>query len=292
MSAEEKEPLLNANPTLQKYYGSLESRIGYRLLLGDTRHFGYYTSPSSWPFPINGALRAMEEQLFNALECPPGSRLLDAGCGVGHVAIHMARAGDYRIECIDVVARHVAKAKRNISNAGMEAAISARLGDYHHLEDFQDNSFDGIYTMETLVHSTDPLGVLREFLRLLKPGGRITLNEYDHDDSEKAPKGLADSMKKVNKYAAMPANASFDRDVLKELIQEAGFEDVHLRDLSEHIVPMLWLFYLLAIIPYILFKLLGIEHCFVNTMAGVESYRGRHLWRYIQVTGKKRASSM
>ena len=229
----------------------------------------------------------MEEQLFNALKCPPGSRLLDAGCGVGHVALYMARAGNYRIECIDVVARHVAKAKRNISDAGMEAAISARLGDYHHLEDFNDNSFDGIYTMETLVHSTDPLGVLREFLRLLKPGGRITLHEYDHDDLERAPKELADSMKKVNKYAAMPANASFDKDFLKELLQDAGYEDVHLRDLSEHIVPMLWLFYLLGIIPYLLFKLLGIEHRFVNTLAGVESYRGRHVWRYIQVTGRK-----
>jgi sterol 24-C-methyltransferase len=237
----------------------------------------------------------MEAQLFNALHCPPGSRVLDAGLGVGHLALYMARAGDYRIERIDVVAGHVAKAKRNLFNAGMdagiEAAISARLGDYHHLEDFSDNSFDVIYPIETLVHSTDPFGVLREYLRLLKLGGRIALNEYDHDDLEKAPKEIADSMKKVNKYAAMPANASFDRDFLKELLQEAGFEDVHSRDLSEHIVPILWLFYLLAIILYLLFKLLGIQHCFVNTLAGMESYRGPHLWRYIQIIGKKGACS-
>lgn len=39
---EQKEPLINHNPSLQSYYTSLESRIGYRLFLGGTRHFGYY----------------------------------------------------------------------------------------------------------------------------------------------------------------------------------------------------------------------------------------------------------
>jgi len=229
----------------------------------------------------------MEAELFKALKCPKRSRVLDAGCGVGHVALYMARAGNYTVEGVDVVARHVSKAKRNIEIAGMEASVSARIGDYHHLEDYRNDSFDGIYTMETLVHSTNPLKVLQEFLRILKPGGRIALHEYDHEDLAKAPKGLADSMKKINQYAAMPANASFDKDVLKELLQEAGFEDVQLRDMSEHIVPMLWLFYLFAIIPYLIIKMLGVEHHFVNTLAGVESYRGRHLWRYIQVTGRK-----
>ena len=62
----------------------------------------------------------------------------------------------------------------------MEDSIMAHHGDYHHLEQYEDGTFDGIYTMETLVHSTDPLEVLKEFLRILKPGGRIALNEYDH----------------------------------------------------------------------------------------------------------------
>lgn len=35
-------PLINDNPELQSYYQSLESRIGYRLVLGGTRHFGYW----------------------------------------------------------------------------------------------------------------------------------------------------------------------------------------------------------------------------------------------------------
>lgn len=230
----------------------------------------------------------MERELFRALNCPEGSVVLDAGCGVGHVALYMAEHGKYKVECIDVVERHISKAKDNISRARMQGSVTAQVGDYHHLENFASSSFDGIYTMETLVHSTDPLQVLREFFRLLKPGGHIALHEYDHDDLDKAPRKLADAMRKVNKYASMPANQSFDRDVLKHLLEEAGFEDVELKDLSEHVVPMMWLFYVFAIVPYMIFKFLGIEHHFVNTVAGAEMYRGRSLWRYIQVTGRKK----
>lgn len=40
--SEGSEPLINENKELQSYYQSLESRVGYRLVLGGTRHFGYW----------------------------------------------------------------------------------------------------------------------------------------------------------------------------------------------------------------------------------------------------------
>ncbi|KAI9691009.1 MAG: hypothetical protein M1822_008629 [Bathelium mastoideum] len=223
----------------------------------------------------------MEEQLFKALQCPKGSRVLDAGCGIGHVAIYMAEHGNYEVEAIHVVQRHVIRARENIKAARLEHSITARHGDYHHLDKFQSGSFDGVYTMETLVHSTRPSAVLQKFMRILKPGGRIALHEYDHEGLDKAPKELAEAMRTVNTLASMPANASFDKDVLKDLLHEAGFQDVQLRDISQHTVPMLWFFYLLAVIPYNIFKFFGIERYFVNTVAGVYSYKGRSIWRYI-----------
>lgn len=82
---------INNNPALQSYYHSFESRIGYKLFLGDTRHFGYYVPGTYWPFPIDGALRAMEDHLFRSLKLKTGAEVLDAGCGVGHVAIRFAQ---------------------------------------------------------------------------------------------------------------------------------------------------------------------------------------------------------
>ena len=287
LAENEKAPPINPNPQLQQYYHTLESRIGYKVLLRDTRHYGYYDKPDDSPFPISGALRAMENRLMQALDCPEGSSVLDAGCGVGHVALYMAQAGGYHVQGIDVVEHHIAKAQRNIVKAGMTGTVSARIGDYHHLENFANSSFDGVYTMETLVHSTDASGVLREFFRVLKPGGRIALHEYDFEDRNKCPKDFAESLDKVHTYAAMPANYYFSYGALRDLLQQAGFEDVHLTDLSEHVVPMLWFFYVLAIVPWLLFRLLGVEHRFVNTIAAVQGYRGRSVWRYVEVTGRK-----
>lgn len=85
----------------------------------------------------------------------------------------------------------------------------------------------------------------------------------------------------------MPANDSFDHGVLKHLLEEAGFEDVQLTDISEHAVPMKWLFYIFAIIPYLLLKFLGLEHHFVNAVAGAEMYRRRSLRRYSSYWSQK-----
>jgi sterol 24-C-methyltransferase len=47
----------------------------------------------------------MEDHLFNTLGLEKGAHVLDAGCGVGHVAIHLARRG-LQVQGIDVVDRH------------------------------------------------------------------------------------------------------------------------------------------------------------------------------------------
>jgi sterol 24-C-methyltransferase len=278
---------INHNPKLQSYYASLESRIGYRLFLGGTRHFGYYESPGSSPLPVDGALRAMEDKLLDSLAVPRGSRVLDAGCGVGHVALHVARTGGHRVQCIDVVPRHVARARANVARAGMADRVSVALADYHHLEAFADASFDAIYTMETLVHSTDPAAVLAGFFRLLRPGGRLVMHEYEGHALDKAPKDVVRAWRKVNDYAAMPANDAFEDGALERLLREAAFDGVESWDMSDNIVPMLWLFYLFALVPYFFVRLLGLESRFVNTVAGVESYRGRKIWKYLQVSGTK-----
>lgn len=276
----------NADTSLQKYYYSLESRIGYRLMLGGTRHFGYWEKDTNWPFPITPSLRRMEDHLFESLKLGKDAEVLDAGCGVGHVAINMMRKG-LKVQCIDLVDHHIEKAKRNVKSEGLQNFIPIRKGDYHNLNFIADASLGGIYTMETFVHATDPKTALAEFFRVLQPGGRIALYEYDHIDTSKASKEYRDSMEIVNKYAAMPANQGFERGVLESLVEEVGFEDVKLEDLSVNIRPMLRLFFVLAFVPYLVVVFFGLERWFINTVAAVQGYRGRNMWRYIVVTARK-----
>ena len=281
-----QKPLINDNPELQSYYATLESRIGYRLFLNGARHFGYYNPGTIWPFPIGPAVRRMEDYLFNALKLEPGALVLDAGCGVGLVAIHLARKG-LRICGIDVVDRHIRWAQRNVKKAGLEDAISVNKVDYHHLEPFAPETFDGVYTMETFVHATDPAEVFRQFFRVLKPGGRICLHEYDHLGYEGTPEKLVKSLDTINKYAAMPTHTISKRGVLKSMMEEAGFEDVEVADITENVRPMLRLFYFCAVIPYLFIRFLGLEKHFINAVAAVETYRNVEFYRYISITGRK-----
>ncbi|KAH6998641.1 S-adenosyl-L-methionine-dependent methyltransferase [Ilyonectria sp. MPI-CAGE-AT-0026] len=289
----ESEPSINNNPQLQSYYLSLESRIGYRLFLGGTRHFGYYENDTYWPFPIGRALAAMEDKLADSLSLPSGSDVLDAGCGVGHVALHLAKQYGYRIQGIDVVAHHVEKAKRNFARSGLpDGQVSVRMMDYHNLKKLDTESFDGIYTMETFVHATDPQAVLAGFHRLLRPGGRLSLFEYDHELIDGSPDEMAQAMRKINKYAAMPTNEVSHPGTFQTMLEEAGFTDVVVRDYSDNIKPMTRLFFLVAYIPYIIITFLHLERYFINTVAGVQSYRGHGHWHYIAISATKPGDSI
>ncbi|KAI8714101.1 Methyltransf-25 domain-containing protein [Fusarium sp. LHS14.1] len=288
MPPSESDPLINDNSKLQTYYASLESRIGYKIFLGGTRHFGYYEHDTYWPFPIGRALRRMEDKLAELLSLPPGATILDAGCGVGHVALHLAKNYQHRIQGIDVVDRHIAKAKRNFASSGLpDGQVSCRRMDYHHLETLGDQSFDGVYTMETFVHATEPKVVLDGFFRILRPGGHLALFEYDHEFVSDSPEDLADSMKKINDYAAMPTNDLSHPGVFEEMLEEAGFTEVVVHDYSERIKPMTRLFYLIAYIPWLIITFLHLERYFINTVAGVESYRGHGRWRYVAISATK-----
>lgn len=288
----ETEPLIQPNPSPQRYYASLESRIGYWCFLGGTRHFGYYQPGTKWPFPINSALRRLEDHLFDSLDLQPGAEILDAGCGVGHVAMHLARKG-LRVHGIDVVSNHLEWARQGIRANGLEKEVSVRLMDYHHLDGLPDASFHGVYTVETLVHATDPERALGEFFRVLKPGGSIALYEYDHSDLDTLPKDIAkrfvESMEQVNSRASMPANKMFSYGTLQSMLERQGFQDVVVEDLSENVRPMARLFFLVAYIPYLVICLLGLQAWFVNTQAAVDGYRvlKKRLWRYVAVTAKK-----
>ena len=229
----------------------------------------------------------MEAKLLAALRCEPGARVLDAGCGAGHVALYMAEHGGLDVEAIDLVPRHVAAAARNVRRAGLEKRVNVRLVDYHDLSAFSDGSFDAVYTMETLVHAADPQAALREFFRVLRFGGRIAMHEYDHEPEERFSGEFAGFGVEIGVSVGMEGFLAFRTDVLRKLVQEAGFEEVEQEVMSPHIVPMFWLFYVFGIVLYMMLKVLGLQVGHLNIAFGVLLFRYRASWRYVQITGRK-----
>ena len=267
----------------QEYFNAFESRAGYQLLLGGARHFGYYTS--WWPFPIGQALRAMEDKLFLELGLREGAVVLDAGAGSGKVACHMAEKG-LKVEGIDLVDLHVKHAQEYIRTQGAQGLVHISHGNYQHL-DFESTSFDGVYTMETLVHSDDADQAIQEFYRVLKPGGVLVLHEYEQS-GESGQKKAWNALVLVTELGHLPALLEFQFGVIRRKLENAGFTDVKVEDLTQNVAPMFYLFVALAFIPYLFIRLFGLEAMFVNAVAAIKVYR--HLSndiKYVAVRGRK-----
>lgn len=265
------------DPSVQEYYTSLESRLGYWILLGNARHCGLYPKGRLWPFPVSTAQRAMEEQLYNRLGLEAGSRVLDAGAGSGYVAMYMAGKG-LNVQGVDITPLHVQDAQRNIKGRSLQERVSVRLGDYHDLSEFNDTSFDGIYTMETFVHADDPLKVLRNFYRLLRPGGILVHNEADFNRNSEL---LQDVLRLSHCQNTLKEGA------LVRMLEETGFTNVELEDLTDQVLPLWRLFGVIGFVPYHILQLFGLHTRFTNLMAGVETWLHWGEGRYISVRAVK-----
>ena len=99
-----------ANPVID-YYHSVESLLGYRFLKG-VKHFGYYPKGQE-NLSMSEAQLLMNEQLAKALDLKKDSKVLDAGCGEGGVAIYLAKKYGLQVTGIDLLDFNIARAKKN-----------------------------------------------------------------------------------------------------------------------------------------------------------------------------------
>lgn len=116
----------------------------------------------------------------------PFDRVLDIGCGVGAVLGVLAQAfKGLRLAGIDIEPKQVAAARAHLAALGHPDA-DLRAGDASRLP-WPDHTFDHVYMMWFIEHLSDPQPILREALRVLKPGGTITINETDYTTFKLTP---------------------------------------------------------------------------------------------------------
>lgn len=266
-----------------RYYSRTESKIGYSFLLGGTKHFGLYRAGDN-PFAFSAAMRRMEDLLIQKLDLHPHAKVLDAGCGVGDVASRVASSG-LEVAGIDLLDFNLSEANRRAAQRGLSEHVSFTQMDYSDLE-FPQETFNGVYTMETLVHAADASRVLGEFKRVLKPGGRLVMFEYSRDPDEAMAPRSRRIFREINTYAAMPSFQTFTHGTLEHLVSEAGFKNVKSVDITSQMLPMVRIFYWLGLVPYSIGRLIRRPEKVPNAMSGVELWRYRRHWRYIVVSAE------
>jgi SAM-dependent methyltransferase len=121
---------------------------------------------------VNTALR-------DALAPRPGERMLEVGCGSGAlcrlVAPHLLPGGE--LLGVDVAPEMVAAAR---ALTGQQTHVRFEVGAGAALP-AGDVTYDAAFGARLLLHVADPVPVVAEMVRVVKPGGRVVLMDWDFE---------------------------------------------------------------------------------------------------------------
>ena len=112
------------------------------------------------------------------------AEVLDVGCGPGTITLGLARRAG-RVVGVDmspemVEACGALAAREGVANVSFEAGSAYELP-------FDGDAFDVVYAHQVLQHLADPVAALREFRRVLRPGGLVAVRDSVYATMVHAP---------------------------------------------------------------------------------------------------------
>jgi ubiquinone/menaquinone biosynthesis C-methylase UbiE len=122
---------------------------------------------------IHQERRAIALGWIAELALPPGSYILEVGCGAGLLAVELAQRG-YNVAAVDSSEGMVELARRHALEAGLPG-LTVSSGDAHGLA-FATASFDLVIALGVIPWLHSPQAALTEMARVVKPGGFVLFN--------------------------------------------------------------------------------------------------------------------
>jgi SAM-dependent methyltransferase len=175
---------------------------------------------------LNDQSQTLADLLHHDTLYPPGSQVLEAGCGVGAQTIILARQNPgTEFTSIDVSPASLEAARAAVNDAGLKN-VSFQHADIFHLP-FGANTFDHVFLCFVLEHLPNPGAALEHLKRVVKPGGSLTVIEGDHGSTFFHPHSAAawrTIQCQIDLQAAAGGNALIGRQ-LYPLLKTAGFAE-------------------------------------------------------------------
>lgn len=166
------------------------------------------------------------DAFYRWLGLAPHAHLLEVASGSGGPALYLARTHGCRITGIDINKEGLKTARQAAAAAQMEADF--RFADADGSLPFGAESFDAVMCIDSMNHFHDRLHVLREWHRVLKPGGRMLFTD---------PVVLTGPVS--NEELAVRSSIGFflfvPLEVTERFIQDAGFTLLHREDATGNI---------------------------------------------------------
>jgi ubiquinone/menaquinone biosynthesis C-methylase UbiE len=140
---------------------SKKTVFDYQAYAGHTKHLGGM---------------AATEELVDLCEISRDDEVLEVGCGVGQTAVWLVKRIGCRVIGVDNLKAMVERARERAESAGVSKRTEFRVADIIDLP-FEDNRFDVVFGESITVLATDHTKAIKEYTRVVKPGGRVGLNE-------------------------------------------------------------------------------------------------------------------
>src|SRR5215203_5317478 len=126
-------------------------------------------------FLLGSLFRSIADDV--AAAAPDGARVLEVGCGPGHLSIRLARQHGLDVTGLDLDPAMIERARANADRVGDERLPSFLVGDVASMP-FRDGSFDLVVSTMSMHHWADPAAGLAEVARVLRPGARALVWDF------------------------------------------------------------------------------------------------------------------
>ncbi|MCP4748800.1 MAG: methyltransferase domain-containing protein [Desulfobacteraceae bacterium] len=121
---------------------------------------------------------------IETLQLPPGSRGLDAGCGIGLQSLLLGDAVGLtgHVTGLDVSTEFLNRGEEIVKEAGLSERISFQEGDVANIP-FDNETFDWAWSSDCIGYgSWEPLPLVKELARVVKPGGIVAISGWSSEN--------------------------------------------------------------------------------------------------------------
>ncbi len=204
---------------------------------GEHIHLGHYGSPPQRKDFLAAKSDFVHEMVrWGGLDqLPPGTTVLDVGCGIGGSSRILAQDYRFAVTGITISPQQVQRAQELTPP---ELDLQFRVDDAMALS-LPDASFDVVWSIEAGPHMPDKAVFARELMRVLKPGGVLVVADWNQRDSRQIPLNFWEKpvMQQLLDQWSHPAFSSIEG--FSELLEATGFVQgrVTTADWTEQTLP-------------------------------------------------------